>query len=158
MMYAATSVERLLLHDRYVRVFALEVLSLFLLLSTVIILVLRDLHLSLITLAPAMVTVPAWLLWEQKRKSRVLKIFKVSKVVNSSMPLADYRVPINMLVLDAKLTMVEALHGSQTIRYLDYEERSLGEQVLLVIDGSGRVLAAESLSRPPSLKLLMKIR
>lgn len=157
-LHAATSVERLLLRDKYLRILALEVISLFLLLSITVNLFFNDFNLSLFLLTPAIITLPAWIIQEIQRKKRTIGVFKVLKIVNVIGPFVEHRTPVYAFTIGVKFTIVEAVHGLQHIRYLDYLERRLGEQVLIVLDSRKRVIAAQSLNSLLSLETLMKLR
>ncbi|MEM0382506.1 MAG: hypothetical protein QW580_07630 [Nitrososphaerota archaeon] len=154
MLPRANDVNRLLLHDRYLRILAVEVLTLFPLLSVISYIFLHNLSLALSLLIPSIVALPAWLRWEARRKRRFMRIFQVVSVKQVVAPLMGIHEAYHALSIGVRLTVVDAAHGSMLVSYVDFEERRMGEKVILILDCRGRVLAAASMDRPLSLDML----
>ncbi|MEM0482490.1 MAG: hypothetical protein QXM16_06370 [Nitrososphaerota archaeon] len=153
----AGDVDRLLLHDKYLRILAVEMLTLFPLLAAALYIFTGNQYLASSLIPPAMITLPIWLKWESRRKRRVMKVFSVESVWDVVLPLSNNHGLHYAPSLGAKFTIVDAVHGSVRVRYVDYSERREGESVILILDDLGRVLAAASVDRPPSLDTITKL-
>ncbi|GBC71756.1 hypothetical protein HRbin02_01544 [Candidatus Calditenuaceae archaeon HR02] len=157
MLPVACDVERLLLHDKYLRIFAVEILTLFPLLATALYIYTGNQFLAAPLLLPAIITLPMWLRLEARRRKRVMKIFQVENIRDIVLPLSCVSEAYYTPAVGVKFTIVDAVHESRTVRYVDYEERRKGERVILILDGCGRVLASASVDRPPSIDTISKL-
>jgi hypothetical protein len=153
----AGDVDRLLLHDKYLRILAVEMLTLFPLLAAALYIFTGNKYLAAILILPATITLPIWLRWEARRKRRVMGVFSVESVWDVVLPLSNNHGLHYAPSLGARLTIVDAVHGSVRVRYVDYNERRRGERVILILDDVGRVLASASVNNPPSLDTITKL-
>ncbi|MCS7145111.1 MAG: hypothetical protein NZ938_00240 [Aigarchaeota archaeon] len=157
MLSVATEASRLLLHDKYLRILALEVSVLFPILSTSLYFFLNNIFVALLPLLPALAVLYAWLRREADRRRRTMGIFRVVAVREIVAPFARGNEPLQSLSIGVRLTIVDAARKSIVVRYVDYERRERGERLLLILDGDGRVLAAAPLSRPPKLEVVLSL-
>lgn len=157
MLPIATSVERLLLRDRYTRILAAEMLALLSTLSASVHIFIGDETISLSLLVPIILVVISWIRWETRRKRRFMKIFQVKRVHSITLPLTLGNTTHFAPLICTRFEAVEAVNESMTVRYVDYEDRRVGEKVLLIFDGGGRVLAVAPLDRPPRLDVVSRL-
>ncbi len=157
MLPVAGDVDRLLLHDKYLRILAVEMLTLFPLLATALYIFTGNQLLAASLIPPAIITLPIWLRWESRRKRRVMGVFSVENARDVILPISSHHGLHYAPLLGARFTIVDAVRESTRVRYLDYSERVRGERVILILDDLGRVLAASSMNRPPRLDTVTRL-
>jgi len=153
----AESFEMLLSRDLFLRTLFLELFLIFG--SSAIILGIFSTNLlpALILVIPSSLIAIHWVTWEFKRKKRRLRICQVTRVealTRSTPPLGTSG---SLISIDYMYYLVEISCKGFKVKYTDFEERRIGETLVILLDHKNRVMAVAPLSKPPRLEILKRL-
>jgi len=151
------SFEMALSHDLLVRTLFLELFIIFAASTTILGLFSTMLLPALILIIPSSLIAIHWIMWELKRKKRRLKLCQVTRVevyTRSAIPLG---IAGSLVSIDYMYYLVEISCRELKVTYIDFEERRIGENLVVLLDHRNRVIAVAPLGSPPRLEILKKL-
>jgi hypothetical protein len=144
-------------HDLLVRTLFLELFTIFGA-STIILGLFSTMLLpALILVVPSFLIAVYWIVWELRRKKRRLRLCQVARVEVLTRGAAPLGVAGSLISIDYVYYLVEICCGEFRDRYIDFEERRVGETLVVLLDYKNRVVAVAPLSRPPRIEILKKL-
>jgi hypothetical protein len=144
-------------HDLLVRTLFLELFIIFGA-STIILGLFSTMLLpALILVVPSLLIATYWIVWELRRKKRRLRLCQVTRAEVLTRGTAPLGMAGSLISIDYVYYLVEICCGDLRVRYIDFEERRVGETLVVLLDHKNRVLAVAPLSRPPRIEILKKL-
>lgn len=98
-----------------------------------------------------------WAAWELKRKKRRLRLCRVINVQVLARSMAPTGIAGSLISMEYLYYLVEIVCNGVNTKYIDFEERRIGEILVVLLDQKNKVVAVTPISRPPRIEILKKL-
>ncbi len=144
-------------HDLLIRKLYMELFIIFGAAAIILILFSRILLPALILIFSSVLIALQWASWEFKRKKRRLRLCRVRNVKIITYNGSPQKIDNSLLSINYAYYVVEISYDGMSAKYIDFEERNVGENLIVLFDHKDRVIAVAPLSNPPKLEILKKL-
>ncbi|MEM3808101.1 MAG: hypothetical protein QW413_05880, partial [Nitrososphaerota archaeon] len=98
-----------------------------------------------------------WVGWELKRKKRRLSVCRVINVRMLTHVTAPAGIVGSLISMEYVYYLIEIVCNGINVKYIDFEERRIGETLVVLLDHNNRVVAVAPISNPPRIEILKKL-
>ncbi|MEM2932453.1 MAG: hypothetical protein QXI61_06395 [Nitrososphaerota archaeon] len=98
-----------------------------------------------------------WVGWELKRKKRRLSVCRVINVRMLTHVTAPTGIAGSLISMEYVYYLIEIVCNGINVKYIDFEERRIGETLVVLLDHNNRVVAVAPISNPPRIEILKKL-
>lgn len=98
-----------------------------------------------------------WIVWELKRKKRRLRKCRVVSIKVLTHIATPTGIAGSLISMGYVYYLVEIVCNELNVKYIDFEERRIGDILVVLFDHNNRVIAVAPISNPPRIEILKKL-